>query len=337
MINQLEQRTWKRSVMTLCMLALCLPLIAVNCSKKDQPAEDEPKAEAPAPAPAADAAADAGQGAAAAPAAAGDEIPETIYPNFNFKLLTPEERKRFVQIADAELCPCPDATTSLHVCLQKMETRCGLGEQIAVTIASGIKEKANATDIQDRVAQQVNSYKMVHEFDFKDTPFKGKADAKVVFVEFADFECPHCRVASQDFKKLFESRGDDAKLYFKQFPLGGHPNAEPAARAALAAHKQGKFWPMHDLIFENQTALSPDKFEKFAQQIGLNVTKFKADMESPEIKAQVARDRAEGEKAEISGTPAIFLNGRKYMGAGEIEGFSKAIDAEIAAQATDKK
>jgi protein-disulfide isomerase len=115
------------------------------------------------------------------------------------------------------------------------------------------------------------------------------------------------------------------------FPLG-RPQSNPAARAALAAHKQGKFWPMHDLIYENQGSLSDEKYERFAQQIGLNVSKFKTDMASPEIAAQVARDRAEGEKAEISGTPAIFMNGRKYMGDASMEGLNEAIDEALAEQ-----
>lgn len=344
MIKELEQRIPRRGASMFLVLALCAPLVATGCSKTDKPPVDEPKAEAPKPADAKPADAEAkpadptAQGGAAAPdAPKGDEVPENIYPNFNFKLLTPDERKKFVTIAEAELCPCPDSTVNLHICLQKMETRCAVAEQAAVTIAGGIKEKASATDIQDRVAQMVDSYKKVHEFELKDSPFKGNPEAKVVFIEFADFECPHCRMASAEFKKLAEQHGDSFKVYYKQFPLGGHPNAEVASRAALAAHKQGKFWPMHDLIFENQTALSPDKFDKFAQQIGLNAAKFKADMESPEIKAQVARDKAEGEKAEISGTPAIFINGRKYMGDGSVEGLKKAIDAEAAAMAAEKK
>jgi protein-disulfide isomerase len=335
--KELDQRAMQHGAVMCLIVALGAGLALSGCSKKDQPSESEPKAEAPKPA-------DAAQGGAAKPDAPKDDkadavkiVPEDIYPNFNFKLLSPEERQKFVQIAEAELCPCPESTTSLHVCLQKMETRCGVAEQAAVTIAYGIKEKVSATDIQDRVAKMVDSYKKIHEFELKDTPFKGNADSNIVFVEFADFECPHCRMASMEFKKLAEKQGDTFKLYYKQFPLNSHPNAEVAARAALAAHKQGKFWPMHDLIFENQSALSPDKFEKFAQQIGLNIAKFKADMESPEIKAQVARDRAEGEKAEISGTPAIFLNGRKYIGDGSVEGLAKAIEAEKAARAVDKK
>ena len=130
--------------------------------------------------------------------------------------------------------------------------------------------------------------------------------------------------------ELAKKYGDKVAIYFKQYPLQAQSNSAVAARAALAAQEQGKFWEMHDLLFEHQHSLSPDKINTFARRLGMNVSKFKEDMNSQEITTQVARDRKEGTQAGITGTPAIFIDGRRYMGTTSVEALSQAIDAQLA-------
>ena len=104
----------------------------------------------------------------------------------------------------------------------------------------------------------------------------------------------------------------DVAVIFKQFPLPHHPYATDASRAALAAHRQGKFWEMHDLIFDNQGKLAADSFGKFASQLGLDKTRFAKDMKSEQIQSEIERDKKEAIEAQIQGTPALYINGRMF-------------------------
>ena len=128
------------------------------------------------------------------------------------------------------------------------------------------------------------------------------------------------------------------KVVFKHQPLPFHPHAMPAALAAEAAHRQGKFWEMHDKLFADQKALSPEAYERFANEIGLNVSRWKADMASESVKKAVEADSAAGTKIGARGTPAFFINGKSLSGAQPFESFKAVIDAEIqAADALLKK
>lgn len=256
----------------------------------------------------------------------GEGPPTNIYPGFNLAVLNASQRTMLVELASEELCPCPGATNSLHECLQK-EDRCGMAAQVAGTMGMAIQEGLNKRDVLDRVAKFVEASNKAYDFALEGVPHKGNKDAKVVLIEFADFKCPHCRMAAAVLDEVQKKYGDEkVAVYFKQFPLGS-PDGQLAAQASLAANNQGKFWPMHDLIFKNQHALSADKINSFAQQIGLNFTRFQADMKSPEIIAMVNRDRKEGEAANVRGTPAIFINGRNFVDDKSVEGISKAVDA----------
>ena len=298
-------------------LSGCKNTASESTDKDATPAVEAPQAEAPTAEPGA-----AGEAELVDPA-------DDLYPQFQFGILEADEQRTFIEIAKAELCPCPDAAESLHQCMQKAPgARCRLAELVAAEVGRQIKEGKNQTDILDHVAAFVENYKKVQEFDLDQTPRLGPADAEVVVVEFADFQCPHCAEFSEIVHDAHEALGDDVAFYFKQFPLGGHQYGALAARAALAAQKQGKFWPMHDLLFHNQQALSPEKIEYLGQQLGLNMQKFKKDLESPEIAAQVQADKAEGEAANITGTPTIFVNGRRYLGPRTLDAFVEALRAE---------
>jgi protein-disulfide isomerase len=120
------------------------------------------------------------------------------------------------------------------------------------------------------------------------------------------------------------------KIVFKHLPLKFHNNAAAAAAASEAAHLQGKFWEFHDLLFANQKQLTVDKYNEYAQQLGLNVEKFKQDFISTEVKQRVEQDSSEAGKLGITGTPGFFVNGRFLRGAKPFEDFKKIIDEELA-------
>ena len=111
-------------------------------------------------------------------------------------------------------------------------------------------------------------------------------------------------------EQVLEKNPNQVKLVFKNFPLRNHKFAMPAAVAALAAEKQGKFWEFHDLLFKDYNRLNEQKVKEIAQQLNLDMEKFEKDQKDPQIRAMINRDLAEGNRAGVRGTPTIFINGR---------------------------
>lgn len=158
---------------------------------------------------------------------------------------------------------------------------------------------------------------------------KGPDDAPITIIEFADFECPFCgRVASTlgRIEKVYQGR---VKFVWKHFPLSIHKNAVPAALAAEAARKQGKFWEYHDKLFENQQQLTMNDLKRYSQELQLDEALFEKHMSEPELRKRVDTDRDEAEQLEVSVTPSFFINGRYLRGAQPFEAFAKVIDEEL--------
>ncbi len=161
-------------------------------------------------------------------------------------------------------------------------------------------------------------------------PAWGSPEALVTIVEFSDFQCPFCNRVNPTMKQIKETYPNDVRIVFRQLPLGFHDRARPAAKATLAAAQQGKFWEMHDLLFENQKALSDKDLEGYATTLGLDIAKWKADMEDPKIEQMVKEDETVAGKFGANGTPAFFVNGRHLSGAQPFEQFDKLIKEEKA-------
>jgi protein-disulfide isomerase len=159
-------------------------------------------------------------------------------------------------------------------------------------------------------------------------PRKGPKFAKVTIVEFSDFQCPFCSRVVPTLKEITDKYKDVAVVFVNQ-PLGFHPNARPAAKAFLAAHRQGKAWEMHDKLFANQQALQQADFDKYAQELSLNLPRFKKDMADPAIEKMIADDQALAGSVGADGTPMFFINGRELSGAQPTAAFTAIIDEEI--------
>jgi protein-disulfide isomerase len=166
------------------------------------------------------------------------------------------------------------------------------------------------------------------------SPAKGPKNAPITVVVFSDFQCPFCGRVEPTLAKLDSDYPGKIRFVWKNFPLSFHQNAKPAAVAALAAGEQGKFWEMHDKLFANQTALDRASLEKYAQELHLDLGKFKAALDSNKYEAQIAADMKEGSAVDVSGTPASFINGRKIGGAYPYETFKKVVDQELAKKGT---
>ena len=168
-----------------------------------------------------------------------------------------------------------------------------------------------------------------------DDYIKGNKDASVTIVEYLDFECEACGAYYPLVKQLAEEFKNDVRFVNRYFPLPGHKNGLPAALAVEAAGKQGKYWEMHNILFDNQKTWgekqSPDPsiFEGYAKQIGLNMEQFKKDVSSNEVKERVNRDKNSGTKLGVSGTPTFFLNGEKIPNPKTPEDFKTFINAAI--------
>jgi protein-disulfide isomerase len=142
--------------------------------------------------------------------------------------------------------------------------------------------------------------------------------AKYTLVEYGDYECPDCEMGSHVVKELLRDLGEDLCYVFRNFPLtDAHPNAQFAAEAAEAADAQGKFWLMHDRLFEHQTELSPPLIRRLAKEISLDVHHFEEDLQSGEPNRRVREDQAGGTQSGVVGTPTFFANGRMQVGSFE--------------------
>lgn len=130
-------------------------------------------------------------------------------------------------------------------------------------------------------------------------------------------------------KQIRDTYGGKIKLVYRDFPLGNHARAQPAAEAALCAHDQKKFWEYHDKIFENQRSISTDDLKKYAIDVGLDVEAFNSCVESGKFRSNVLQDAREGRQAGVTGTPAFFINGRFLSGAEPFEVFKVIIDDEL--------
>lgn len=160
-------------------------------------------------------------------------------------------------------------------------------------------------------------------------PILGNPNAPITIVEFTDFECPFCSRANATLHQLQAEYPDKIRIVFKNNPLSFHKNANAAHRAALAAQAQGKFREMHDLLFANQKSLSAADLEKYAAQIGLDLNRFRQDMESDAIKKHIEKDLNDGQNFDVRGTPHFFINGTRLKGAQPIDKFRAVIDEEL--------
>ena len=144
---------------------------------------------------------------------------------------------------------------------------------------------------------------------------QGPLDAPLTLVEYGDFECPYCGEAYPIIKRIQKELGGDLRFVFRHFPLTSlHPHALPAAKAAEAAGLQDAFWPMHDLLFEDQDRLDPASLVERAASLDLDLIRFKKELASPEIERRVVRDLYGGTRSGVQSVPSFFINGHPYNG-----------------------
>ncbi len=231
-------------------------------------------------------------------------------PEVDVSALDGFSRGIWIDMVNELLSPCGDPVSVARCIAEKR--KCRPCVPAARYVARLVDDGYSRDEIRELYRLRYDPAAKV-QLTSKGSPVLGSPTAPVTIYEFSDFQCPHCRMASPALKKVVVGSDGQAKLVFKQYPLPGHPKAREAARAAVAAAKQGKFWEMHDLIFENQDRLSAVSFDDFASQLGLDVKRFRIDMKSKEVEAKVDADKAEGKKAGVDSTPTIFVNDHRYV------------------------
>ncbi|RYD89899.1 MAG: DsbA family protein [Sphingomonadales bacterium] len=142
---------------------------------------------------------------------------------------------------------------------------------------------------------------------------QGDADAPVTLVEYGDYQCPYCGAAYGIVKSVQKQLGKKLRFVFRNFPLNqAHPMAELAAEAAEAAGAQGKFWEMHDALYENQDQLGQELIETLVERLRLDAARFEADLEERKFQPRVKHDFMGGVRSGVNGTPGFFINGKRY-------------------------
>ncbi len=252
--------------------------------------------------------------------------------NVDLSELTPVQKKAVLKILREEDCSCQCGMKTAE-CIMK-DSNCSYSRALAKIAIQGVKDGKPLMEISKEMDASPKAHrpKLLEDpvkIPVAGSPVKGPEDARITLVEFSDFECPFCSAAVKQVDIVMKAYPKDVKLIYKQFPLSMHPHAELAAEASLAAREQGKFWEMYELLFKNFRQLSRDSILGMAKDLGLDLDKFQSDLDSGKYKAIVEKDIADGEAANVYGTPAFYINGKQYNGEVTLAALKPILTAEL--------
>jgi len=224
--------------------------------------------------------------------------------------LEDRERKEWWDLVSTLYAPCKEEAVPVAQCVEE-KRGCAACTPMAQLLADQIHAGTAKSNAKAAAAARF-SPDLVLDVPLRDSPSKGPENAPVTIVVFSDFQCPACRATVPVLETEAAAHSMEVKLVHKFYPLPKHPRARDAAYAAIAARKQGKYWEMEKLLFDNQESASDQDFDGFAAKLGLDLNRFHADRASSETKAIVDRDVADGEKAGLAYTPFVLINGRLF-------------------------
>lgn len=246
--------------------------------------------------------------------------------------LTAVQKKAIFKILREQDCSCLCGMKAAQ-CANE-DPNCSYSKALANIAIKGVKEGKTLMEISKEMDSSPKAHrpKILEDpvtIPVTGAPVRGPADARITLVEFSDFECPYCSLAVKKVAAIQAAYPKDVRLIYKQFPLSMHPHAPLAAEASLAANAQGKFWEMHDILFANFRNLSREHILTMASTLGLDMDKFKADLDAHKYQATVDKDESDGETAGVYGTPAIFINGKLYNGELDLAVVKPFLEAEL--------
>jgi predicted DsbA family dithiol-disulfide isomerase len=257
----------------------------------------------------------------------GSRVLEGI-TGLDFSSLSPSAKQELASVFSDEFCYCGCPHT-LGACLKTHPT-CQHARRMAVLAAAEASSGAPAVEIITHLSKYYLSFREPRlSLKVDDRLCTGKKEAKVTMVEFSDFECPHCAAARPILETFARTNANSLRFCFSPFPLAGHLNSIPAAQAALFARDHGKFWQMHDLLFENQKQLNPELFKSLASRIGLSPAELSKALEAQRYADELNLWKESGSRANVDATPTLYINGRKYLLPIGVEALQHTVEDEI--------
>jgi protein-disulfide isomerase len=238
--------------------------------------------------------------------------PDVVLEGVDTAQLTAREKKEWSQYVSEFLSPCQNVPVSIAQCVQEKRA-CSKCVPAAKFVLRSVKDGMSREQVEKAYKGRFDADK-VKNVPIDGSPVTGTESAAITIVEFADFECPHCGEVAPLLDKVVEQHKGNVRFAFKFYPLPSHPHADAAARAAVAAMNQGKFWEMHHALFKNQRHLEMSDIDGYAKDLGLDVGRLHADMQANATTERIAKDKKLGEDLQIGGTPTIFINGRLFDG-----------------------
>lgn len=242
-------------------------------------------------------------------AASSSAAPIVSIPGVDLGPLTAREKQEWSDQVQTLLAPCADTPVSIGQCINEKRA-CKACTPAALFLLDAVRAGKSKQDREKAYAMRFDP-KKVRTIDTDGCPEQGPPDAPVSIVEWADFECPACKAFYPVLDGLVKRFPNQVRLVYKFYPLASHPHGEIAARAGVAAFRQGKFWEMHHLLFDNQDRLEQSDLEGYAKQLKLDVGKFKSEMGSDDTVARITRDKRAADDVNLDSTPTIFINGRE--------------------------
>jgi protein-disulfide isomerase len=264
---------------------------------------------------------------AAVQAAAPGPVPPEEMQGVSFDGLDGPNTAQAVSILNERGCDC-GCGMKVAVC-RRDDANCTRSRGLANQVVGLVKDGKTVGQIVEAVFSPPSKF-VQFAIDPGDAPALGPTNAKVTIVHYVDYQCPFCGRAASTIDQILKDYPADVRVVFKMHPLPFHPNALPAAEAAMAAKAQGKFFEMHRKLFENQANLTRERILAIAAEIGLDVPRFTADLDSHAAQPAIAKETGEAEGIGASGTPASFVNGRFVNGAKPYAYFKDIIDEELA-------
>jgi protein-disulfide isomerase len=230
-------------------------------------------------------------------------------PGIDTSALTPREKKEWSGYVGSLLAPCSDVPVSIAQCAMEKRS-CAKCVPAAKYILKAVRDGMSQEQVEKSYHNRFDPDK-IRSVDVGTSPVKGPVGAPITLIEFADFECPFCAAFAPVLEQVVTNHQSDVRFVYKFMPLSGHPHGEPAARAAIAALVQGKFWEMHDKLFANREHLEQSDLDSYAKDLGLDLSRFHTDMQSQATTDRLAADRKQADALDVKGTPTIYVNGRE--------------------------
>ncbi len=253
--------------------------------------------------------------------------PEQAEQKAPAEALAPAAQRELEAVLNDEFCYCGCPHT-LKACLQE-HTGCRHAKRALALAQAEAASGRPAVEIILLLSRYHQSFAQARAaLPIDERMCQGPADAKVTLVEYSDFECPYC-AAARPLLEGFARARDDVRFCFLPFPLNGHPNALPAAQAALYARDQGKFWPMHDSLFENQLSLSVPMIRSLAGKLGLDADAAGRAIAQGKYTEELMRLKEAGKGAGVDATPTVYVNGRKLLLGLSLEALHHTVDDEL--------